>query len=312
MADVHAAYHLLLRRPPDESGLDHYRRLIAEQHIPRDQIVVDMLHSPEFAQQHLDLISAGKVVELVDVGDFQIRVNPMDKSIGAWIAKHRSYEPEVTSLVRSLLRPGDTFIDIGANLGWFSLVAAQAVGSEGQVVAIEPNADHCESIRASADTNGFVIDVVACAVSDGTGWIALQTDLCNGWVKELGPLGPDSEPITCSYVVPQFSLDQVLGERPLPRVDLMKVDVEGVEPLVFRGAQSTLDRWSPRVVFEWFPESLKQRGFSPSEPLDFLRSRGYAISVVGRDPEDLTDAQLDAERASQSRELLELLAQPVC
>ncbi|MCL2393115.1 MAG: FkbM family methyltransferase [Acidimicrobiaceae bacterium] len=307
-ADVFAAYRLLLGREPDAEGLAGYRRRLGR--LGRQELAAELLGSVEFARRHPG--AASPLDQPVAVEGFTIVVDPADWAVGATITATGRYEPEVTAVVRSLLRPGATFVDIGANIGWFSLLAASIVGPAGSVLAVEPNLRNCELLEGSKKQNGFSqIDVLPGAASDRQGWLALQTDASNGRVVPLGPVSGATAAIPCSYVVPAFPLDQLLAERGLDQVDAIKVDVEGVETAVFAGAQRLLSDRRTSVVFEWYPDALRSTGgVAPEAPLRRLRDLGYAIEVIGAGGPDLSDRDVEAIRIASGRENLDLLARP--
>lgn len=321
-ADVFAAYRLLLGREPDPEGLAGFRRRLGG--LRRDELAAEILGSVEFARRHPGE-AATRFERPVEVEGFTILADPADWAVGATIIAVGHYEPEVTAVVRSLLRPGATFVDLGANIGWFSLLAASIVGPTGSVLAVEPNLHNCDLLNESRKRNGYSqIDVVAGAVSDRAGWLALETDASNGRVIPLGPVTGATAAVACSYVVPAFPLDQLLAERGLDRVDAVKVDVEGVETAVFTGAERLLSDRRPAVVFEWYPEALRSTGgVDPETPLRLLRDHGYALEVIGWSGPDveaggqdlsggkgLSDAEVEAIRVASGRENLELLARP--
>ena len=108
-------------------------------------------------------------------------MDPADYAVGHTVARTGSYEPEVSATLREVLPPGATFVDIGANIGWFSLLAASLVGPTGRVIAIEPNPRNVALLRQSAKDNGFDnIDVVTVALGERRGAAALETDGSNG------------------------------------------------------------------------------------------------------------------------------------
>jgi FkbM family methyltransferase len=316
-SDVVAAYRLLLDREPDIGGLAAYRRQVADGTLTRVRLAAELLGSPEFARQHPALVKAGTWSEDIEVDGFSIAVDPSDWAVGATIAAVRRYEPEVTAVIRSLIGPGASFVDIGANIGWFSLLAGSIVGPSGTVVAVEPNLRNCQLLQASRSTNGFDhVDIVAGAASDASGWLALETDASNGRVIPLGPIDGRTKAIACSYVVPALTLDQLLADRQVDAVDAVKVDVEGVETRVFAGAEKLLSEQHPPIVFEWFPVALRSTGgVAPDVPLDLLRAHGYSIDVIGHNVSnghaatgDLTNDEIEAIRLEAGRENLDLLA----
>lgn len=317
MADVSRAYRLILGREPDQQGREMYAARVESGTLARDQLVAELIGSAEFARRNASNLSGvGKAQEVV-LDEFVVTVDPADWAVGQAIASDKCYEPEVTSAVRSRLVAGGTFIDVGANVGWFSLLAAKLVGPSGRVLAVEPNPRNCELLESSKRRNGFDhLEVVAGAASDQDCWLALETDASNGRVIPLGTLSADSKPVRCSYVVPAFRLDQLVAERAIERVDAIKVDVEGVEAKVFAGAERLLGRLHPPVIFEWYPAALRSTGgVDPSLPLQMLRDLGYGISIVegrlvgsGDAERSLSDSEIEAAREAGGRELLDLLA----
>ena len=182
MADVLACYRLLLRRAPDPGGLDHYRRRLSDG-ITLSDMVGEFLGSVEFARAHgRDHRPGRSPSEVVTACEgFRIHVDPTDFAVGHTIARTAIYEPEVSSVVRRVLRPGQTFVDIGANIGWFSLLAASLVGPAGKVVAVEPNPWNVALLGQSVKENGFDnIEILAVALAEEAGAVALETDGSNG------------------------------------------------------------------------------------------------------------------------------------
>ena len=147
---------------------------------------------------------------------FRMHVDPGDYAVGHTIARTGSYEPEVSAALREVLGPGGTFVDVGANLGWFSLLGASLVGPLGRVIAVEPNPINVALLRDSAKDNGFDnIDTLVLALAAKPGAIALETDGSNGRITPID--GPPAEPIEASFVVAARPLDDVLSAAAVTR-----------------------------------------------------------------------------------------------
>lgn len=279
--DVAACYRLLLGRPADPEGLAHYRQRLASG-ATLTQVVNEFLSSVEFSRRHPDLYKAGSTAQMVSTAEgFRIYVDPTDYAVGHTIARTGVYEPDVTAVVRRDLEPGNTFVDIGANVGWFSLLGASLVGPGGRVVAVEPNPSNVALLTKSAGENGFAnLEVLTVALSDRSSAVALETDGSNGRIVPIE--GPPQSPVRASWVVAAQPLDELLATMALSRVDLVKLDVEGAEPLVLRGAASTLARYRPLIITEFFPRALDASpwGDAPGY-LDMLRQLGYRLLVIG-------------------------------
>jgi len=281
--DVLACYRLFLGRRPDADGLAHYRQRLAAGRVSLDELVSEFLDSVEFARRLAERPdgegSGGEIVSTCE--GFAIRVDPADYAVGHTVALTGSYEPEVSATMREVLSEGATFVDIGANIGWFSLLAASLVGPTGRVIAIEPNPRNVALLRQSAKDNGFEnIDVVAVALGDRPGAAALETDGSNGRLILVN--GPPAEAVEASFVVATFPLDTILGEVGAGRVDAIKIDVEGAEPLVLRGATRTISESRPVLVSEFYPLALDSSPWGNARRyLSMLRALGYRLSVIG-------------------------------
>jgi len=158
-------------------------------------------------------------------------------------------ELPVQEAIASLLRPGDVFFDIGANVGFFSLIAARCVGSEGRVFAFEPVPDIAAQLVTNAGLNGFTnITVLPFAIADRDGSMNLQTTRHPGGatLEGFGTPGDRTGVIT----VTGRSLDSLVSEGAIPPPNVIKVDVEGAESAVLRGATALLSSAHPAVVYE--------------------------------------------------------------
>lgn len=149
--DLYYCYRLLLNREPDEAGETAYLNLIRYHHISLQTLVDYFLYSEEFQQ----LQAEAKRPRSVQLGDFEMYVRLNDFIIGAVIAREKHYEPHVTGELRRLLKAGMVFVDVGANIGYFTMLAASLVGPGGKVIAFEPNEDNCDLVRRSTQANGF-------------------------------------------------------------------------------------------------------------------------------------------------------------
>ena len=150
-------------------------------------------------------------------------------------------ESEVESALLGLLRPGDTVYDIGANIGWFSLLAARKVGPGGAVVAFEPsisNAAYCKS-NAAANQLGNIA-VIPAAVGDRDGWATFAAD--TSLKARLSDQGRERVPI--------LSLDRWLSETGQPPPQVIKMDVEGAECAALRGMGGVLREQRPTLIIE--------------------------------------------------------------
>jgi FkbM family methyltransferase len=155
-----------------------------------------------------------------------------------------SYEPAKQAMIRKHLRPGMTFIDVGANMGYFTLQAARIVGDSGRVVSIEPAPQNFLLLQKSIELSGYSNTIaLPIALSDRDGSAGLQI-LGRSTEHTLAPLKVTDLP---RVVVETRTLDSVVVEQKLSRVDMLKIDVQELEIEVLRGAERTL-RDNPHLV----------------------------------------------------------------
>src|SRR5580700_9316570 len=138
-----------------------------------------------------------------------------------------TYEPAKHAMIRRHIRSGMTFIDAGANMGDFTLQAARLVGSSGRVIAIEPAPENFSHLQRSIELNGYShARALPIALSDRDGTASLQI-LSLSTAHTLAPLPPQSD--MPKVTVPTRTLDTVVAEQQLKRVDMLKIDVQEVE-----------------------------------------------------------------------------------
>ena len=169
-----------------------------------------------------------------------------------------TYEPAKHTMIRRHLRPGMTFIDVGANMGDFTLQAARLVGGSGRVIAIEPAPENHSYLKRSIELNGYSQPrALPIALSDREGCADLQI-LRLSTAHTLAPLKPQYSDLP-KVTVPIRTLDSVVAESQLERVDMVKIDVQELEIEVLQGAEKTL-RNNPQVVmFLDLPKRIEMR-----------------------------------------------------
>jgi FkbM family methyltransferase len=194
-----------------------------------------------------------------------LEVIPTDV-IGMPIARFGVYEFAVSSLVRQYLGPGDVFVDVGANIGYYSVIAAAAVGESGAVYAFEPSARIRRRLERNVELNAMrQITVRPEAVTEHAGVVRLiePQGVGNDGLAYVQTNGGNA-----GVEVRAIRLDE-LPEFLDPSPHLIKVDVEGGEPEVFRGATALLDRSNaPSIIFE---------SFEIARDAAILRDHGYQV-----------------------------------
>jgi FkbM family methyltransferase len=192
--------------------------------------------------------------------------------------------------VESIVQPGWVVVDVGANIGWYSMIAARRTGPEGRVFSFEISEPEADRLRASARLNDFSqVEVVFNALSDHTGEIGITA------TRDAGMTAIAATQNEQATMVAVTTLDAFCADRCIDRVDFIKCDIEGAEVAFLRGAQSVLSRCRPVMLIEINPSALAKFGNNPAELLSILRSHDYAlfttdrhgISPLGELPEDL-------------------------
>src|SRR5437773_5418301 len=202
---------------------------------------------------------------------------PLNDLIGETIYKSGYYEPDWVAVIQRLLEPGMVFFDVGAHIGQYTLLASEAVGSEGQVHSFEPDPDTYWFLDASVHLNrlrNVKSQCVALSSEPGTKSLYLAP------VSSLGDssLAPPKGYVGVTRSVPCTSLDAYVATHRVPRVDLMKVDIEGAELDLVRGGRELLGgHEKPLIVMEF--EETRQRAFGTSCRLlaEALRAHGYTL-----------------------------------
>jgi len=219
----------------------------------------------------------------------------LDEGIDLSIFLLGSFEPLTARLIARLLRPGMTAIDIGANVGAHALPMAKAVGPAGRVFAIEPTAWAFDRLSSNLSLNPelkqSLVAIHGLLGQEGTvapaaiysSWnidapSAAKHPVHGGSAHSLG----DARVLT---------LDQMIEEHRLVRVDLVKLDVDGFECSVLRGGLQALARFAPPIVFELAPYALAEQGSSLGELLEILRGLGYEFRFEWS--QELLPASLD-------------------
>jgi FkbM family methyltransferase len=222
-----------------------------------------------------------------------------DSSVSSVIRAEREYEPHVASHLSARLAPGMVFVDVGASIGFYSVLAGRLVGPQGAVVACEPGPQNHSVLRLNIVSNRLEdrTEIFPVAVSDKPGVLLYSASGGNGAVA---PYEDNPVALATHDLVPATTLDTVLGGR--DRVDVVKIDVEGAEGLVLTGSRETLARHQPQLYFEFTPSSLSAvSGVEPEALLKSLEDIGYRFEVLhrARPPEMVGAAGVMAAYAQQ-------------
>jgi FkbM family methyltransferase len=224
-------------------------------------------------------------------------VDTRDAMVAPWLVLDGLWESHVTEWLQRTLRPGQVFVDVGANIGYFTLLGATLVGPGGTVVAIEAHPRLAELLQRNVIINGYHRYVTTwhrAAWSEAT---ELKLHLRQNFASNssVGSIGSDAlarlgdtEEIVKVQALP---LDDLLAD--LPRIDVMKVDVEGAEVHVFTGLEKTLlANPAMTVMFEWSPAQIDDVGDDPGALIDLLDGHGFGFRLLEKDLATISGAAL--------------------
>ena len=215
------------------------------------------------------------------------------------------WEPDISRWVRGFLQPGDAVVDVGANVGYFSLLSATAVGGNGRVIAFEPVPSIVERLRANLALNGVTcvtVEPVIASDEPGSAEIFRSPDGNLG----LSATKPDEGFVSEGSVRMVCAADAI--DRDLwPRIRLVKVDVEGDDLRALRGLEPLLATMAPggAALVEISPEDLASRGSSATEIMELMRTAGFSkLYSIANSYENLAYAR------DEPHELVPLTAAP--
>lgn len=271
------AYRLLLDRDPESD--DVIGPKLAGSRDTRE-LRHHLMTSAEFQEKNRDYAHTNDrtlvIKELDGPGSVRLFVDLADHVIGLSIIRNH-YETEELQFVLDHLRPGDTAVDVGAHIGFFTMRMAARVGASGRVYALEPfdsNADLLErSIAENRLGDRVVFRRAAAGASTGTATLTFPRETLNTGGAYLLRDGTAPLAGNLRQTVPVVALDDLELRRP---VRLIKMDVEGAEPQVLRGAAKILKDDRPIVLSELHPTQLERAsGTSVDAFLALVRDLGY-------------------------------------
>lgn len=193
-------------------------------------------------------------VMVSNVNGFTMLVSGTDEGIGRELAFYRIHEPMVTRLLPGFVRLGDTVLDIGANIGYYTLLFSQLVGADGMVVAVEPHPQNVHLLELNLRLNRVMnVKVVPVAISDEVGMAQMFVSEGSNWHSLHLTERTSHKTIT----VPTTTIDTIVAQ--LGRsIDLIRMDIEGWEIKALQGAEGTLKRDLPSLVMEIHPDYMQQ------------------------------------------------------
>jgi FkbM family methyltransferase len=181
-------------------------------------------------------------------------------------------DPELQAFIAGRLKPGQVFVDVGANIGVYSVFASRLVGPTGRILAIEANPGTHSYLADNVEKNGLTnVTTLNCAVGDADGELRISADRRNAGATHVATGDEDGA------TVPVRRLDDLLREQDIDRVHYMKIDVEGYELPVLRGAIDVLRRNPDLVVqMELIAAHAGRYGHSIRAIVEFMTDAGLS------------------------------------
>ena len=265
---IFSIYHKILKRDPNQDELFHWSYFL-----DHGMSLMQFKNSLK-ANYEFDQLRSRNDVTMVKLPAVKMYCRSSDLDVGNQIIHEQSFEPHVASALRDVLKQGSVFIDLGANIGYFSLMASTLVGPAGRIISIEPNVKNLELFHASIVENGMKnIVVLPVAASNSPQILRLQSFGSNGFLE--APVPGQARAQYIQTVV----LDEILIS--VPRIDSIKMDIEGYEPLALQGMLLILKKHKPVIITEFSPWHIEHRcGLSPQKYLDQLAALEYGLSII--------------------------------
>lgn len=193
-----------------------------------------------------------------------------------------SFEPETVRCYQRIVKSGDVVLDIGANIGAHTLLLAKSVGAQGRVIAFEPTDYAFSKLSKNSSLNPDIASRIQCMqymLVDSETQDSPTPALYSSWPlkneEDLHNLH-QGRLMTTSGAKPK-TLDSVISSIGLDRVDCIKLDIDGFECGMLRGAREVLTRWHPPIIMELAPYVLEEQGASLGELIHLLKEYGYAL-----------------------------------
>ncbi|MCC6290277.1 MAG: FkbM family methyltransferase [Chitinophagaceae bacterium] len=185
---------------------------------------------------------------------YKIYIDTRDRGIAPHLIMDGFWETWLTQYLAKIIKPGDICLDIGANVGYFSVLMSALSGDTGRTIAVEPNPDIAKLLRLTSGLNGPGFEVSELALADKEGKLRLRVPEDSfGDASIINRVDRLIKPKS-SFKVRTTTLDIMLRELNLSKVDVIKMDVEGAEPFVFEGMKETIaNNKDLQIIIEYSP-----------------------------------------------------------
>ncbi|MDJ0388946.1 FkbM family methyltransferase [Roseomonas sp. E05] len=223
----------------------------------------------------------------------RVYVDTRDVGICSHLMLEGRWEPWIEKIIAEAVKPGMTFLDVGANFGYYTLLGAAWVGAAGKVYSFEANPQIYRHLRKSVSINGFdghvTLHNLAVHSEEATLRFSYTDEYSGGGSTMGGPQGSHQVEVKAA------PLDTLLANVPL--VNVMKVDVEGSEPYVFQGARALIGRSPDLTLIVEFHEGSTRPILPPLQYLQSFIDQGFTLALI--EPKGLSET-MTAEQCLQT------------
>lgn len=225
---------------------------------------------------------------------FRMFLNKNDIAVSGELALKKTWEETETELIKRELKKGDVFLDIGANIGYYTLLASKIVGDKGRVFSVEPDPENFALLKKNVEVNNCKnVTLIEAAASDISGKIKLFLSDLNMGDHQTYDSGTGRNAIEIEAI----RIDEYFNKISCPKIDLVKMDIEGAEGDALRGMSGLFEKGIiKKIISEFFPRVLRDNNFDPDEYLKMLQARGFHILKINEADSTITEInQMSAE-----------------
>ena len=228
---------------------------------------------------------------VVEVNGVKIFLHPQEEFVSESLLRDNAYEAFETKILCEEIKPGHVVLDIGANIGYYTLLAAKLVGEQGRVFAFEPEHQNFALMNKSVKANGFHnVTLVRKAVYNATG---PQTLYINQWNRGDNRIFESSDDDWPSVTIDATRLDDYFANYQ-GSIDFIKMDIQGAEITAIEGMSSLLNKHKRVKLFtEFEPITLKAFGFEPADYLELLQQHGFTMYHLDNEEYSKRPANID-------------------
>jgi FkbM family methyltransferase len=257
-----------------------YKAIVAEK-------IYTVLCRPKLVRRIVHWCLLKIIPEKVRILDqFDLVLNPRDPVLSSAVT-FGVYEPFEQKVFRKMCHAGFNVVDIGANVGLYTGIAASQVGPGGMVIAIEPHPESFKYLSLMCELNQFA-NVRKFNVAAGDSQREIELFLTNENMADSRIY--DTSGKRPSIKTKMVVLDDLLKDQKINRIDLIKMDIQGAEGLALAGLHETLKQAKSLVVFsEFWPWGLRQTGIDPFDYLKTFRDFGFSVSMIQEEKCSVTE-----------------------